>query len=195
MKRSLNLMSERARKRKLVRSSLRIWSRVVMLVLIVLAVSGLMQWNNCHQEEINRESAEADYQPIRQLKIENGRLKKQIAAILEGERIPLELAKHQPLLSLIGLATRGVAEQRGKLFLTHLEIERDPLPNLPSKQTSRQSNLTFVLDGITANSAAVTQLADLLRTSGPFAEVEQSTKKSTPDKTNLRQDFTVQCTN
>ena len=50
------------------------------------------------------------------MKLENARLQKQLASLQEAERIPLELAKHQPLLGLVGLATQAVAAQDEKIY-------------------------------------------------------------------------------
>ncbi len=195
MKRSLNLMSEQARKRGLVRRCLRLWLRLFAGLMLLLTAVGFVQWRACHLEQLKQASAEAEYEPIRQLKLENARLQKQIKAFQEAERIPLELAKHQPLLGLVGLATQVVTEQEGKVYLQHMEIERDPLVLEPEKHSAGQPILSFSLAGTSIDSSAVTRLADALRNFGPFADVELSTNKTSHIGKQALQAFSIQCTN
>jgi len=194
MKRSLNLMSEGSRKRGQLRSCLRLWSRILAIVLCVLTVSGLAQWKICHTKKIQQDFAETEYDPIRQLKKENGQLRKQIASIEEAERIPLELAKQQHLLSLIGLASQAVAEQEGNVFLQQIEIERDPLSRLSAGQSIGQPILSFALEGISINRTAITQLAEALRERGPFTAVELSTGQVSYVGKQALQAFSIECT-
>ncbi len=195
MKRSLNLMSEQAQKRGLLRSCLRLWSRVFAGVMLLLAVGGFAQWRICHLEQLKQESAEAEYEPIRQLKLENSRLRKQIALLQESENIPLQLAKHQPLLGLVGLATQAVAEQGGKVYLQQIEIEREPLVFEATRPSNAQPTLSFALTGISIDGSAVTRLTDSLREFGPFTDVELSTNNSSLAGKQVRQAFSIQCTN
>jgi len=191
MKSSLNLMSGRARNREQVRHCLRIWSRVLGGVVLVLAVWSFAAWRDCDQAAQGQASAELEYEPILQLQLESDRFRKEIEAIGSAERIPLELAKHQPLLSLIGLATLAVAEHDGSVYLQQIEIERDPLP----EDSDSQPALMFSLEGSAVDSTAVTQLADSLRESGPFAAVEVSTTNASREAADAQQVFTIECTN
>ncbi len=196
MKRSLNLMSERSRKRGQARNCLRLWTRIFAGLLLVLTATGFAQWQVCHQEQQKRAAAEAEYDPIRELQAENRRLQKQIDSLHEAERIPLELAKHRPLLGLIGLATQAVAAQDGKIYLRQLEIEREPLVlKKAQNEKARKSKLRFALEGNSADSTAVTRLADTLRKTGPFADVKLSTNKVSHVGKQAQQAFAVQCTN
>ncbi|NOZ41149.1 MAG: hypothetical protein GXP24_13120 [Planctomycetes bacterium] len=195
MKRSLNLMSERAQKRGLRRGCLRLWTRIFSGVLFMLAVGGFTQWRLCHLEQVKQAAAEAEYEPIRQLKLENRRLRKQIAMLQKTERIPLELAKHQPLLGLVGLATQAVTKQDGKVYLQQIEIEREPLARETANSSHGQPTLSFALVGISIDGSAVTRLTDSLRELGPFVEVELITNHTSHVGKQVRQAFSIQCTN
>lgn len=191
MKRSLNLMTERSRKREQMRRCLRLWSRVVVGALVVLIVLGAAKWWACSTEEQRQASAEAEYEPIRQIKIENSRLKKQIASLQSTERIPLALKDHQPLLGLIGLATQAVAEQNSSVYLKQMDIERDLLLT----EAVSKSELSFSLEGIGLANDSVTQLADTLRKIGPFTNVELEASAAQPTGLQKHHVFSIECTN
>jgi hypothetical protein len=191
MKNSLNLMSERARKRELLHRCLRLWSRTLGGVVAVLAVYAIVEWRACQVEQSRYAAVDAEYEPIRQLKIENGRLQKEINALRKAERIPLELAKPRPLFGLIGLATSAVSQQRGMVYLKQLEIEREPLNLRP--QTSPM--LRFAIGGVSVDSSAVTRLADSLRDAGPFANVDLNNMRSELVGKQEQQTFNIQGTN
>ena len=195
MKRSLNLMSERSQKRGLMRRCRRRWTRVLTVVMLLLTAGGAVQWRNCYLEKTKRESAEAEYEPIRRMKSENSRLRKQLATLEKAERIPLELAKHQPLLGLIGLATRAVAEQDENIYLQQLKIKREPLVLMSANKSKSPSSLNFAIEGFSVDSTAITRLADSLRDVGPFAEVKLSTNKTSRVGKQSKQAFAIQCTN
>jgi len=191
MRRSLNLMSERARKREQLRRCLRLWSRLLAGVGLLLGIWGFSKWRVCYQEVARQDSVESEYEPIRQLRFESSRLTKQIDTLTSSERIPLALANQQPLLSLIGLATQAVAKHDGRVYLRQIAIEREPLP----QESARQPALRFDLQGFAFDNNAVTQLADVLREVGPFAAVELTTNKPSGAVAEAQQVFSIQCTN
>ena len=195
MKRSLNLMSERSRKRGQVRRCLRLWTRIAVAVMLLLTVAGVVQWRVSYLGKLNRDSSETEYDPIRRMKLENARLQKQLASLQEAERIPLELAKHQPLLGLVGLATQAVAAQDEKIYLQQIEIKRVPLLLETTKQAKNRSTLSFAIEGFSVDSTAVTRLADSLREKGPFTNVELRTNKTSRVGKQSKQAFAIRCTN
>ncbi len=195
MKRSLNLMSERSRKRGQVRRCMRLWTRIAVAVLLLLTAAGVMQWHSSYLERMKRDSSESEYEPIRRMKLENARLQKQLTSLQEAERIPLELAKHQPLLGLVGLATQAVALQDERIYLQQIEIERVPLLLETTKQAKIRSTLSLAIEGFSVDSTAITRLADSLREKGPFTDVELSTNKTSRVGKQAKQAFAIRCTN
>ena len=191
MKHSLNLMSEPARKRELLHRCVRLWLRLLAGVVTVLVLCGISEWRACQIEQSRYAAVDAEYEPIRQLKIENGRLQKEINALREAERIPLELAKSRPLLGLLGLATSAVTQQNGRVYLKQLEIERDPLDLNPKVNPM----LRFAIEGVSVDTSAVTRLANSLREDGPFANVELHNMRSTLVGKQEQQTFNIECTN
>ena len=191
MKQSLNLMSKRARKRELMHRCMRLWARVLIGVVAGLAMCGIAEWRACEVERARYAAIDAEYEPIRQLKIENGRLQKKINALHETERIPLELAQSKPLLGLIGMASATVAQHNGKVYLKRIEIEREPV----ALQAKLNPLLQFAMEGVAVDSSAVTRLADTFRDEGPFEAVELNNMRSTLIGKQEQQTFHIQCTN
>jgi len=158
---------------------------------MALTLLGFSQWRTCQQQQQRQASAESEYEPIRQLKIESVRLGKQIEKLESAERIPLALANDRPLLGLIGLATHTVAEHGGAVYLRQIDIEREPV----SLDSRRLPMLQFNLKGVANDGSAVTQMADSLRNVGPFAEVELTSNRNTRAGEQAHQEFSIQCAN
>ena len=191
MKHSLNLMSEKSWKREQMRRSVRLWSRALVVVMLLLSVVGIAKYRECQHDARLQAYAESGYEPTRQLKLENNRLRNQIQLIQTEERFSLALAEDRPVLSLIGLTTRAVTEQDGQIYLQQIEIEREAVVLEPSGP----STLSFTLGGLAVNQSAVTQLTDALREAGPFVAVEMSMNSPTIINKQSPQAFSIQCTN
>ena len=89
-----------------------------------------------HTEQSKLELVEAKYKPVRLLIQENTQLRDEIDLLQKQERIPLTLAKHQPLLGLIGLATQAVSEH-GRLGLSPTNRDRKRSASRSPQQTDR----------------------------------------------------------
>lgn len=189
MKHHLNLMSQPARHREALRRVVRLWSQVTASVVLVLVPVGLATWWRCDDARRRQAVASAQYEPIRKMKNENDALKKQIESLLTQERVPLVLSRRQPVLSLVGLASRAVAEEGGTVYLEQLALEQ-------SSQIENAANgtrSTCVLEGIGRDVRGVSQLADRLRTDGPFTHVGLETDETNrPGAENVQQ-FTIHC--
>lgn len=190
MKKSLNLMSEKSRKRAELRSCLRLWSHVLVFTLAILSLIGVAQWRLLLHGQSTLASAEAEYEPVRELKKENGRLHKQIKTIEAAERIPLELSRDEPLLSLLTLASQAISHQDGSVYLEKVEIERGPLV----ADADEHPELTFEIQGVSVDGTAVTSLTDTLRQMGPFASVELNLS-DVLRANGQEQSFSIQCAN
>jgi hypothetical protein len=172
MKRHLNLMSERARKREDGRRAWRVWAQVVAVLVLVLTPTGLVRWYSCNRAEQHSLAADLQYKPTRQLRADSGRLKQQIEQFRTDERVALALAVERPALALMGLVSRAVAERKGSVYLDVLELQQSPLvTDAPSGQKA-----TFVLGGTGRDALSVTKFADMLRNNGPFSRVDVQTE-------------------
>ncbi len=191
MKRSLNLLSERSRKRNLLRRSLHLWTRVVCVVMLITSIIGLVKWHACSSEHAKQLAVEAEYEPIRQLKIENGRLKKQIAELEKAEIIPLKLAVHEPLLALVGVTSQIVRGQQQSVYLKQLEIEREPLALGPNEQ----SLVTVLVEGVSVDKSSAEQIASSIRQLGPFVRVDLKTRDLAINNAQPQLAFSIECTN
>lgn len=191
MKSSLNLMSEHSQKRVQVRRSLRLWSRLILAVVIVLAVRGTMQWQKYSTEGQRQTVAELDYEPLEKLEKESVKLRKQINQFQETERVALALSKEEHVLGLIGLVSQAIAESDDNIYLQQIEIQRDPL----ALASTNSPNLIFTLSGSTIDSVAVKTLEDNLRKLGPFDAVDLKTSPATRLGKITQQSFSLKCTN
>ena len=191
MKKSLNLMSAQACKHEQIRCCLRLWTRLLATVLVCLVLCGAVLGHSHHTEQSKLELVEAKYKPVRLLIQENTQLRDEIDLLQKQERIPLTLAKHQPLLGLIGLATQAVSEHGDSVYLQQIEIERDPL----AESAADGPTLTFLLSGISLDSTAPKQLVNTLHELGPFTTVDFQINKTTRVGNQSLQAFTIHCTN
>ncbi len=191
MKRSLNLLSERSRKRNQLRRSMRLWARVLCVVMLLTSIVGITKWRACSKAHAEQVAVEAEYEPIRQLKIENGRLRKQIAELEKAEIIPLKLAVHEPLLALMGVASQVVREQQQSAYLNQLEIEREPLALEPNER----SLVTVHVEGVSMDKSSAEQIASSIRELGPFARVDLKTRDLAISNAQQQLAFSIECTN
>ena len=191
MKRSLDLLSNKGHQRNQARRCLRVWTRGIIATIVCCSLVGLFKWRAFQQMAKAQASAEAEYEPIRQLNLENARLKKQIVELQKAEMIPLKLAVHEPLLALLGKATESVNQQAQRVYLNEFGIERAPL-SLDPQDTPLT---TVVFEGHSADKKSVEQLADSMRSLGQFTRVELLTENTATDDSQPKFDFTIECTN
>ncbi len=188
MSRHLNLMSAQARKHETARRCRRLWSKILVVVLLLLTPAGASKWWNCYRAKQLRTAASSQYEPIRQLKIENTRMKSRITAIRTNERAALALSVEKPVLALVGLASSAIAGRAGDVYLEQLEIEQDPIALGPSPTVA-----TLALQGAGRDSRAIAELADSLRAAGTFDEVEVNTTEINGPRGELIHTFTIEC--
>lgn len=191
MKKSLDLLSKKSHQRNQFRKCLRIWTGILVGTLVCCSVVGLFKWYSCQQLATAQASAEAEYEPIRQLNLENARLKKQIEELEKAEIIPLKLAVHEPLLALVGTATTAVSQQQERVYLQEFAIERAPL----SLEDSGASLTTVLLEGFSEDMNSVEQLSDAMRKLDPFVEVDLTTQNIAVSDSQQQVGFTIECAN
>jgi len=189
MKRSLNLMSSKACVREKVRRCSRFWLRTLTATLLVLLYLGVAQWWSCQQESQRRDALETQYEPFRQFKTENAKVRKKIKLLLAEEQVPLRLSEETPVAALFGLVGRVVASGEGQIHLEGLQMAHVPLAASGKGSGSR----AVVLEGIGMHSKAVTEFADALRTQVPFTSVELASTEAVEINQAIRQAFTIEC--
>lgn len=190
MKRSLNLMSARAHQRNVIRKCIGFWSRLLLGLLVVLTGLGIAKWRICDAEAQKQASAEQEYEPSRQMKTEAARLRQQLELLRNSERVTLVLAKQEPLLSLIGLASSSLGEHQEEIHLLEVSCERETFPgkNLNSPQ------LHFVLEGTSREELPVDEVVKTLESHRLFSSVKLSRQSQVAVSEANPHLFSIECT-
>jgi len=190
MKRSLNLMSDRALHRTQWRQGVRLWSKVFAVVSLLLSLWGFTAWRSCQLELQRQAIAEVEYEPTWRLRSEVTRMKNELAELTKQDQIPLALSQHQPALGLIGLAARQIDDRQEKLFIKRIELTRDPL----GKVATQQPSLSFVVQGVTTEQIVADELAARLRELGPFSNVKLDLREQGDLQEKMQHEFNILCT-
>jgi hypothetical protein len=143
------------------------WSRILAVVSGLLVLHGAITWWPVHVRSLQRAALETQYEPLRQMKMDNKALSREIASTLDESKLELALSKQTPMATLVGLVGRAVADTHDKVFLDKIaygETETDgAVGHVPAHVS---------LEGIGVDPVAVSQFTDLLKSSMKFANVE-----------------------
>jgi cell division protein FtsB len=170
MNKHINLMSPRAQVRECTRVRLWQWSRILAASAGLLALHGAITWWPVHVRSLQRAALEAQYEPLRQMKMDNKALAREIAGTLDESKLELALSKQTPMATLVGLVGRAVAGTHDKVFLDKITFSEAETDGGTGAAPSRVS-----LEGIGVDPVAVSQFADLLESSLSFAKVKVGT--------------------
>lgn len=170
MNNHINLMSPRARLRECTRTRLWQWSRILAMTLGLLALHAAITWWPVHVRDLQRAALEAQYEPLRQMKMDNKALARKIASTIDESKLELALSKQTPMATLVGLVGRAVADTHSKVFLEQIVYSA---PENDGASGAVESHVS--LEGIGVDPVAVSQFADSLRSSMKFANVEVGT--------------------
>jgi len=190
MNRAINLMSERARIRQSLRIGIRRWSRILMIVLAILALHALVVWWPTKVSGLDRAALEAQYEPIRLMKLENGELSKKIAESQQQNPLELALAARTPVLTLIGLVGLAVEGSNGQVFLEQIDYQQSNLPSQPTVRPQDQ----LVLTGIGANPESVKLLVERLKQELPSVGIQIRQIETIQVNQQVMQSFQILCT-
>jgi hypothetical protein len=142
----VNLMTERAQLRTAAARVSRCWA-IIIGAMILLAVPGVL-WVWHERQTIGREHAalEASYEPVRRLASANRALAASAADLVAHEKLPLELARKRPVVSLVAHVSDAVAATDGAVYLERIELnQRSPgavqVDAKPDKLTLEASTL------------------------------------------------------
>jgi len=184
----VNLMSPRARVRECTRTRIRQWSRILAAAAGLLALHAAVTWWPAHVRSLQRAALEAQYEPLRQMIMDNKALVRKIAGRLDESKLELALSKQTPVATLVGLVGRAVADTQGKMFLDKIAFRQDEGDGAAGGALSH-----VTLEGISADPAAVGQLAELLKSSLAFANVQVGTVESIEVNHHPMQTFQIEC--
>ncbi len=167
MNKHINLMSPRARVRECTRTRLWQWSRILAAAAGLLALHATITWWPVHVRSLQRAALEAQYEPLRQMKMDNKSLAREIAGTFDESKLELALSQQTPVVTLIGLLGRATADTHDKVFLDKIVYSQAEADGQSGGALSRVR-----LEGIGVDPVAVSQFADLLKSSMKFANVE-----------------------
>ena len=184
---SVNLMSEKSQVRESYRTCLRQWSKLLLLAAVAIVIHGLVTWWPVRNHSQQLETLEAQYEPIRQFKAQISKLNRKIAATQAGYELELALSEQTPMVPLVGVLNRVVAEGRGNVFFKHFDyVQQGPLDDQPTE--------TVLLEGYGTDSRSVAALAHRLRQAMPFAEIELRNTETIEVNSRPVESFRIECT-
>jgi hypothetical protein len=185
---SINLMSLQAQRHGCIRSRMRQWAGVLLGIAGMLGMFTLGHYYTYRSSLHEQIALEADYDPIKELKVANRLLSKQIAAIKNEEQFVLVLSDQEPTFTLLSIIGKSVADTDERVFLQKIEINNLGLAGGPTSEKKTLIDLTGVADG----GAQVKQFAELLQGSVPFGKIDVSSSVERRIKTQVMQDFILQ---
>ena len=185
----VNLMTRRAKVRQLLRDRMRLWSRVVAAVIVGLVLHSLVTWWPVRSQSQRVELLETQYEPLREMKLDVGRLSRELIATRTNYRDELVLADTTPVLSLLGVVSRAIEQSDGQLFLEDIHYEQTN-----SALSGGQLQEQLSLEGISADTLAVQALVERLREALPFATVELRNTEAIEVNRHPMQAFFLDCT-
>lgn len=187
MSRHLNLLPSSSVRRRAIRESLAVWSRVLLVALVGCA--GLAGWEVWNGQQISQSltSLEAQHAPIVQLQEDIVELKAKITALSVNQQLALELASSQSMVTLVGELGVASAHAGGDLFVESMEFERQlAVAGGPATQIVR-------LTGAALDHLAVTRFVEALRGANLFAEVQLTSTGSQTLASQSVTSFDVEC--
>jgi hypothetical protein len=135
-------MSESSRFRVAVCVLLRRWALGVAAVVAAAAPLAGMRYREYSRVCQEHEALEAAYAPVKWLADMNLQLRKEAAALVRDDRLPLELSRHRPAAALLGVASAAAADSGGELFIEHLSITQ----SVPSDEDGRPVEDRMVIE-------------------------------------------------
>jgi hypothetical protein len=185
---SINLMSLQAQRHSCIRTRIRQWTCILLVVSGVLGLLTLERYFAYRSSMHQQLALEADYEPIKELKVANKSLTKQIEAIKNEEQFVLALSDQEPILTLLGLVGKSIADGQEHVFLQKIEVNNLGLAGGPPSEKKTMLDLT----GVANNDAEVKHFAELLQAAVPFGKVDVSSSNERRFKTQVMQDFILQ---
>lgn len=183
----VNLMSLRARVRECTRTRLRQWSRILAAVVGLIALHAAISWWPVHARSLQRAALEAQYEPLREMKMDNKSLTRRIADTLDESRLELALSKQTPVVTLVGLVGRAITDTEGKVFLDKFAYDQRQTNGALAEPVS-----VVRLEGFSLDPVAAGKFADRLKESADFANVEVGTVEAIEVNQHPMQTFQIE---
>ena len=91
----------------------------------------------------------------------------------------------------MGLTNQAIVDQQESLYLRQIEIQREPI----TLDVEEHLPMAVALEGVATDKNAIEQLADYLRTRGPFTQVKLNTSDLPVVGKQRTFAFTIECQN
>lgn len=187
---SINLMSLQSKRQESIRTRVRQWGRVLLVLSAMLGVITGERYLAHHRAAQEQLLLEAAYEPIVELKAANRQLAKQIAAIHREEQFVLSLSEQEPTITLLGILGKVVADGNDRVFLQKIELNNFTL----ASGESTEKRTVVDLAGIAESGNAVNDMAAALRGAVSFGTVDVASTRQYRIQQQTMQDFSLQCT-
>jgi len=169
MKRHLNLMSDSAQIRSVVRTRVFQWTLTCACFVVLLIPLLFAAWWPVHQESKSVASLEAQFAPIRELKIASRSFKEKIERVHAKEHATLTLAKiDTPVVTLLGIVSQAVANNPKGLVLEEIHFDQE---TRLSEAAATGAKPTLGIEGYGLDNSAIEQLSNSLQAALPFGKV------------------------
>lgn len=187
MVRALNLMPAAAVRRQALREATSFWSKVLGVSLLAMGgFISLQAWRAQEARQV-RDALEAQHAPVNQVRNDTRLLRSRIASLSDTEQLALELAKKQPMVTLVGRIAEAVAYAGGDLYVDSLDFAR-------RESTSEASEMQLLqLEGAARDNLSVTRFVEGLRSSGLFRDVQLTSTESRVLASQAATAFNLEC--
>lgn len=187
---SVNLMTPTARRRVVVRASIRKWFTIYCGAIATMAVAWGIAWWDHARAARNRAHFESQYEPINQLKLASTTIEQQIADLQERNGIAFALSRSRPTVSLVGVVSQAVAKTNGGVYLRHLQLHKgDALSNAGA------SRCAIEIRGLGRDESDIAQLVESIKHQQVFSNVDLKSTIAKRDGDLSLREFLIECAN
>jgi len=195
MKRYLNLMSSRSSVRSCVRTRLRQWTIVLATVTALLLPTWCLLWRPVHQKGQQVAALDVKFEPLRQMNQASKRFRKNIERVRAQEKTSLALAKiDTPVVTLLGMISKAIADNQGRVVIEKLEFHQSAAvlsQHEPAEGNNSQTSIN--VEGLGIDEKAISQLVRSVKSSLPFANIQNEPSKQRRIYHQEMQTFLIQC--
>ena len=182
MKQHVNLMSNSAKVQTMVRTRIRQWAVAYACTVAVLAPLLFAAWWPVYQESLEVASLEAQYEPIRKLRLATNTYKKQINQVHAKEQTTLTLAKiDTPVVTLLGVVGKAVTESKGNIIVEELNFDQGIVEQ---HEIATDPKPIIEIQGYGIDQEVISHLQTTLQKAFPFGKV--AIEFSEPDEIHKR---------
>jgi len=185
---SINLMTTESRRRAILRSALRHWSKAGVLSLVSLTCLWTFDWWQAQKASTERDIVEQQYEPVQRLKAEIQTAKVQLNDLQTNESLAIAMATPRSTLSLFGCVSKAAGEADQSVHIQNLDFTGTDEIVFEGTTASQ-----LKIRGIGRDAVAVTRFVDQLRAEDVFTKVELTSTSAMKLNDAVVREFHVEC--